>query len=64
MTRGDGATQAARKEVGRVREKLEELEARVAQNRQDLDLQFTRLAEMQAVIDRMQLGARKSRTGR
>jgi hypothetical protein len=42
-----------RRKNRRMRELLDELREQVAQNRRDLDLQFTRLAQLQADIDRL-----------
>jgi hypothetical protein len=42
-----------RRKNRRMRELLDELREQVAHNRRDLDLQFTRLAQLQADIDRL-----------
>ena len=41
---------------------IEELERQVIRNRQDIDMQFQRLADLQAVIDRMQISAKRGRS--
>ena len=40
---------------------IEELERQVIRNRQDIDIQFQRLADLQAVIDRIQIAAQRAR---
>jgi hypothetical protein len=61
---GDGAPGPApsRQEFDRLVAAVAALDKRVAQNRKDLDVQFQRLADLQAVIDRMQMAAKKART--
>jgi hypothetical protein len=61
---GDGAPGPApsRLEFDRLVAAVAEIDKRVTQNRKDLDVQFQRLADLQAVIDRMQMATRKVRT--
>jgi hypothetical protein len=49
------------REFERLKRVVEELVGRVAENRRDIDMQFQRLAQLQAVIDRIQIGARQAR---
>ena len=53
-----------RREFERLSNMVDELETRVAQNQRDLDVQFQRLAQLQAVIDRMQIAAKNARMRR
>jgi hypothetical protein len=60
---GNGHTgePASIRDVRRLERLIEDLDRRVSQNRRDLDLQFQRLADLQAVIDRMQMAAKRAR---
>ena len=62
-SRGDGhADQAlSRREFDSLASVIEELEQQVIRNRRDIDMQFQRLADLQAVIDRMQISAKRGR---
>jgi TolA-binding protein len=61
---GLGTRAPTRRELERLERRLEELEARVTQDRRDLDVQFQRLAELQSVIDRIQIAASNARARR
>ena len=63
---GDGAASRAptRREFDRLAALVDEIDRRVARDRQDIDMQFQRLAELQAVIDRIQIGAKRRRARR
>ena len=63
---GDGAASRAptRREFDRLAALIDELDRRVTRNREDIDMQFQRLAELQAVIDRIQLSAKRGRARR
>jgi hypothetical protein len=60
---GDGVPESgpSRQEFDRLVAAFGELDRRVSQNRKDLDVQFQRLADLQAVIDRMQIAAKRVR---
>jgi ribosome-binding protein aMBF1 (putative translation factor) len=62
---GDGhaGRPPTRDEFDRLAAMVEDLDRRVRQNRKDLDVQFQRLAELQAVIDRIQIAAKRARAG-
>jgi hypothetical protein len=62
-SKGNGHTgdAASSRDFKRLERLVEELDRRVSQNRRDLDLQFQRLADLQAVIDRMQMAATRAR---
>lgn len=61
---GDANRPPTRREFEQLERVIEELESRVAQDRRDLDMQFQRLAQLQAVIDRMQIAAKNVRPRR
>lgn len=63
---GDGHADRppTRREFERMVRHIAELEGRVAQHRRDLDVQFERLAQLQAVIDRIQIAAKNARARR
>lgn len=70
---GDGAPHSGnghvnraptRRAFERLERRLEELETRVTDQRRDLDVQFQRLAELQSVIDRIQIAATNARARR
>ena len=48
-----------RDELTRLHRRIDQLEMRVSESRKDIDVQFARLAEVQAVIDRMQFAGRR-----
>ncbi len=64
-TSGDGHADrpVTRHEFDRLAAVVEDLDRRVRQNRKELDVQFQRLAELQAVIDRIQIAAKRARGG-
>lgn len=53
-----------RAEFARLQRSFAELDGRVRANQRDIDVQFHRIAEMQAVIDRIQIAAVKTRAKR
>ena len=63
---GDGHADrpVTRHEFDRLAAVVEDLDRRVRLNRKDLDVQFQRLADLQAVIDRIQIAAHRARAGR
>ena len=65
--KGDGESRAdetVTRTLAKLMGTIEELDRRVTRNREDIDMQFQRLAELQAVIDRMQIAAGKARAKR
>ena len=59
------ATRAVtRREFNRLAARIDELSRQVARNRKDIDIQFQRLAQLQAVVDRIQIAAKRPRTRR
>ena len=63
---GDGHAGAppTRVEFTRLQKLVTEIDERVTLNRHDLDVQFQRLADLQAVVDRLQIAAGKLRARR
>jgi hypothetical protein len=59
---GHTAMRSANREGSRVDRLIADLDRRVSQNRHDIDVQFHRLAELQAVVDRMQIAATRARS--
>ena len=59
-SKGNGHTAPSEqiRDFSRIERLIADLDRRVAQNRRDLDVQFQRLADLQAVIDRMQIAAK------
>lgn len=58
---GEAARAPRRREFAKLVKTVAEFDRRVTRDREDIDIQFRRLAELQAVIDRMQLAAGKAR---
>lgn len=63
---GDGHAGAppTRVEFTRLQMLVNDIDERVTRNRHDLDVQFQRLADLQAVVDRLQIAAGKLRAQR
>lgn len=53
-----------RREFAKLVAVVQDLERRVTHSREAIDVQFQRLAELQAVVDRVQIAAKKARDHR